>query len=80
MIHVYVADNGIGIPRERMARIGKPFEQVEGGQTARSHDGSGLGLAIARALCILHKGSLRIRSQQGKGTIAMARLPRAALN
>ncbi len=78
MLHIYIADNGIGIPRERIGRIGRPFEQVEGGETARSHKGSGLGLAIARSLCELHTGSLKIRSQVGVGTVVMIRVPMAA--
>lgn len=79
MVNVYVADSGIGIPQSQLDRIGRPFEQIEGGQTARSHKGSGLGLAIARAICTLHGGSLRIRSRQGEnaGTVVLARLPLA---
>jgi two-component system cell cycle sensor histidine kinase PleC len=77
MLNIYVADNGIGIPSERLHRIGRPFEQVEGGETARSHKGSGLGLAIARSLCELHGGALRVRSEVGTGTIVMVRLPLA---
>jgi two-component system cell cycle sensor histidine kinase PleC len=74
-LHIFVADNGIGIPAERLSRIGRPFEQVEGGETARSHKGSGLGLAIARSLCELHGGALRIRSQVGVGTVVMVSVP-----
>lgn len=78
MVHVYVSDTGIGIPATQLVKIGRPFEQVEGGETARSHKGSGLGLAIARGLCALHGGSLRLRSQEGSGTVALARMPLAA--
>jgi two-component system cell cycle sensor histidine kinase PleC len=74
-LNIYIADDGIGIPAEMLPRLGRPFEQVEGGETARSHKGSGLGLAISRALCELHGGSLRLRSQVGVGTLVMARLP-----
>jgi two-component system, cell cycle sensor histidine kinase PleC len=74
-LRLFIADNGIGIPLERLHRIGRPFEQVEGGETARSHKGSGLGLAIARSLSELHGGSLSIRSQVGVGTVVMVVLP-----
>ncbi len=77
MLNLFVADDGIGIPADRLPRIGRPFEQVEGGETARSHKGSGLGLAIARSLCELHGGALRIRSQVGVGTIVLIRVPLA---
>ncbi len=77
MLHLFVADDGIGIPADRLPRIGRPFEQVEGGETARSHKGSGLGLAIARSLCELHGGALRIKSEVGVGTIVLIRVPLA---
>jgi len=73
-LNLYVEDSGIGIPREKLSRIGRPFEQVEG-ELIRSHGGSGLGLAIARSLAELHGGSLRIRSVIGSGTIVMLHLP-----
>jgi two-component system cell cycle sensor histidine kinase PleC len=73
-LNVYVEDSGIGIPREKLGRIGRPFEQVEG-ELARSYKGSGLGLAIARSLAEMHGGSLRIRSIMGTGTIVMVHLP-----
>lgn len=73
-LNLYVEDSGIGIPREKLGRIGRPFEQVEG-DLIRSHGGSGLGLAIARSLAELHGGSLRIRSIMGSGTIVMVHLP-----
>lgn len=73
-LNLYVEDSGIGIPREKLGRIGRPFEQVEG-DLIRSHGGSGLGLAIARSLAELHGGSLRVRSIMGSGTIVMVHLP-----
>lgn len=77
MLNIFIGDNGIGIPAAILPRIGRPFEQVEGGETARSHKGSGLGLAIARSLCELHGGSLRVRSEVGAGTMVLVRLPKA---
>ncbi len=73
-INIFVEDSGIGIPRDKIDRIGRPFEQVEGDLT-RSYQGSGLGLAIARSLTELHGGSLRLRSTIGAGTIVMVHLP-----
>jgi two-component system cell cycle sensor histidine kinase PleC len=73
-LNIFVEDTGIGIPREKLGRIGRPFEQVEGDFT-RSYQGSGLGLAIARSLTELHGGSLRLRSAIGAGTIVMVHLP-----
>lgn len=69
-----IADSGIGISRDSLTRLGRPFEQVES-QLTKSHQGSGLGLAIAKSLVELHGGRMRIRSTLGKGTLVVVRLP-----
>ena len=69
-----IADSGIGIAKEALAKLGRPFEQVES-QLTKSHQGSGLGLAIAKSLVELHGGRMRIRSTLGKGTLVVVRLP-----
>ena len=69
-----IADTGIGIEAEALARLGRPFEQVES-QLTKSHQGSGLGLAISKSLVELHGGRMRIRSMPGKGTLVSVRLP-----
>jgi two-component system cell cycle sensor histidine kinase PleC len=69
-----IADSGIGIARDALAKLGRPFEQVES-QLTKSHQGSGLGLAIAKSLVELHGGRMRIRSRLGKGTLVVVRLP-----
>ena len=69
-----VEDNGIGIPKDALKKLGRPFEQVQN-QFTKSHSGSGLGLAITRSLAELHGGAMRIRSAEGKGTIVSIRLP-----
>jgi len=71
---VAIEDTGIGIPKEALKNLGRPFEQVES-QLTKRHKGSGLGLAIAKSLVDLHGGSFRIRSTQGVGTIVLVRLP-----
>jgi two-component system cell cycle sensor histidine kinase PleC len=73
-VSIAVEDNGVGIPREAMKKLGKPFEQVES-QLTKTHGGSGLGLAIAKSLAELHGGAMRIRSSLGVGTIVLVRLP-----
>ena len=73
-INIYVEDNGCGISQEAMARIGRPFEQINA-PLENGMKGSGLGLAIARSLAELHGGSLRIRSIENAGTLVRVRLP-----
>jgi signal transduction histidine kinase/ActR/RegA family two-component response regulator len=58
---IEVADTGIGITRDRLARIFKPFEQGEISITRR-FGGLGLGLAISRAMIEAHGGALKARS------------------
>src|SRR5215467_3303328 len=73
-ITLAILDSGIGIAKDALARLGRPFEQVES-QLTKSHQGSGLGLAIAKSLTELHHGAMRIRSTPGIGTMVLLRLP-----
>ncbi len=73
-ITLAIWDSGIGIAKDALARLGRPFEQVES-QLIKSHQGSGLGLAISKSLIELHGGSMRIRSTLGKGTLVVVHLP-----
>src|SRR4051794_8407861 len=70
-----IADSGIGIAPQALARLGKPFEQVES-QLTKTYHGSGLGLAIAKSLAGLHGGTMRLRSRLGEGTAVCVTLPR----
>ncbi|MGD9537509.1 MAG: ATP-binding protein [Alphaproteobacteria bacterium] len=71
---VTVADNGIGIPPDTLARLFQPFQQGDD-TLSRRHEGTGLGLSISRALMALHGGTLDIESELGKGTRVLARFP-----
>ncbi len=77
MVTIAIKDNGIGIPKTALRKLGRPFEQVES-QLTKKYPGSGLGLAIAKSLAELHGGDMRIRSTLGTGTIVVVRLPRQA--
>ena len=74
-ITIAIRDTGIGIEKQALRKLGRPFEQVES-QMTKSHEGSGLGLAIAKSLVELHGGRMRIRSTVGEGTLVVVRLPR----
>ena len=71
---IAIQDSGIGIPKDALKKLGRPFEQVESQLTKTQH-GSGLGLAIAKSLAKLHGGTMRIRSTLGIGTLVVVRLP-----
>ena len=72
--YIKVADSGVGIPDDAKDRVFDRFYRVD---KARSRDtgGTGLGLAIARNAIISHDGSIRLYSEQGKGTTFTVRLP-----
>jgi two-component system cell cycle sensor histidine kinase PleC len=74
LVTIAIADNGIGIPKDALRKLGRPFEQVES-QLTKRHQGSGLGLAIAKSLIEMHGGWMRIRSKLGAGTLVVVRLP-----
>ena len=73
-IVIQVQDTGIGIAQEDIARVVRPFEQVET-VLSRSHGGTGLGLPLTSKLTELHGGTFNIQSQVGKGTTVIVRLP-----
>ena len=62
-----VEDSGPGIPESMRRRIFGRFIQVDAVQRAE-HNGSGLGLAIVSDLARLNGGTLRLDSEEGKGT------------
>ena len=73
-VTIAISDTGIGIPKDALKKLGRPFEQVES-QLTKTHHGSGLGLAIAKSLAELHGGTMQIRSKVGRGTLVVVRLP-----
>ena len=73
-IVIRVIDTGIGISPGDIARVIRPFEQVEN-VLSRSHGGTGLGLPLTAKLTELHGGRLDIESQVGQGTTVIVTLP-----
>ncbi|PQO99870.1 hypothetical protein C5614_07350 [Massilia phosphatilytica] len=61
-----VADSGIGMSAQQLARIFQPFEQVATAQ--RREGGTGLGLAISQQLVQLMGGKIDVASAPGKGS------------
>ncbi|MBI4754204.1 MAG: PAS domain S-box protein [Betaproteobacteria bacterium] len=69
-----VADGGIGMTPEQLARLFEPFEQADS-TTTRRFGGTGLGLAITRRLVDLMGGRIDVSSREGAGTTVEVRLP-----
>lgn len=72
--YIKVADSGVGIPEDCIGHIFERFYRVD---KARSRDtgGTGLGLAITKNIIILHKGTINVYSEPGKGTTFTVRVP-----
>ncbi len=69
-----VKDSGIGIPKEDLDRVLRPFEQVESA-LARQHGGTGLGLPYSKKIIEIHGGTLTLSSQVDIGTTVRIDLP-----
>jgi PAS domain S-box-containing protein len=75
-IELAVADSGIGMDEQQLARLFQPFERL--GAQRGPVAGSGLGLALARQLAEAMRGSIAVRSMPGEGSVFTLRLPAAA--
>lgn len=67
LLHITVADTGIGIARDALAHIFEPFSQADG-SVARRFGGSGLGLAVCRGLLDALGGEIDLQTEVGHGT------------
>jgi two-component system, cell cycle sensor histidine kinase PleC len=72
---ISVSDDGIGMSADDLRKALQPYGQVRA-DIARRNEGTGLGLPLAKSLTELHGGQLDIRSEKGKGTTVVIRLPR----
>jgi PAS domain S-box-containing protein len=73
-IQFSVRDAGIGIKADELPGLFKPFKQAASGRE-KNHSGIGLGLAITKKLVELHKGTIWVESEWGKGTVVHFRIP-----
>lgn len=73
-VEFQVRDTGIGIGDEEMARIFKPFQQVDTG-LSRKYEGTGLGLSISKRLVELLGGTIRVESARDQGSLFSFILP-----
>lgn len=69
-----VWDEGIGIAKENLPRLFKPFVQLDAGLTKEYH-GTGLGLALVAQIARLHGGRVSVESEVGRGSRFIVTLP-----
>lgn len=72
--YVKVADSGIGIPKQDTENIFERFYRVDKSHS-REIGGTGLGLSITRNAIIMHRGAIKVYSEEGEGTTFTVRVP-----
>jgi signal transduction histidine kinase len=73
-LRISIHDTGIGMNPEEMARLFKPFQQVDGSITRR-FGGTGLGLALSQRLIALMEGQITVESEKGRGSTFTVEVP-----
>ncbi len=73
-VEIKVIDNGIGISKDDLPKI---FDRFYRGDKAHNSGGnhSGLGLAIVKWVTDIHKGTIKVKSTLGKGSVFTVELP-----
>lgn len=71
-LRILISDEGVGIPEENLPRIFDPYFSTK---YRGSQKGMGFGLAIALSVIKGHRGSIRVESTPGKGTVVSILIP-----
>ncbi|WP_406659739.1 PAS domain S-box protein [Methanolobus sp. ZRKC3] len=74
IVEVSVADDGIGIAKEKQHKLFTPFYQVDSSDSRR-YAGTGLGLALVKNFVELHAGHITFESEFGKGSTFTFSIP-----
>ncbi len=71
---VTVSDSGIGIPEEDQKNIFERFYRVDKSHS-REIGGTGLGLSITKSAILMHRGSIKVESEEDIGTTFTIKVP-----
>ena len=74
-VTVHIADQGLGIPADKVDRLFEPFYRVQSRET-RQIEGLGLGLALTRAVVEAYGGEIWVESEPGEGSVFSYSLPK----
>ena len=69
-----ISDTGIGIPEKEIPKLFQKFSKIYRPNAPVS--GAGMGLAVVKQIVDLHKGIIRVKSEENKGTTFIIRLPK----
>jgi PAS domain S-box-containing protein len=72
--HFKITDTGIGIPQDKLVTIFESFSQADESVT-RKYGGTGLGLTISKQLTELQQGTIKVKSEEDKGSIFTVSIP-----
>jgi signal transduction histidine kinase len=78
-VEIHVKDTGIGIAQDKVSYVFERFKQVNNRLTKVS-EGSGIGLSLVKSLVEMQGGTIEIKSDFGKGTEFIVKLPDTILN
>lgn len=78
-LQICVSDNGQGIPREALPKLFTKFFRVSG-KLEQGSKGTGLGLFISKSIVAMHKGTITVESEPGKGSKFTVNIPVAKPN
>jgi two-component system, OmpR family, phosphate regulon sensor histidine kinase PhoR len=74
-IHIWVSDNGVGIPSADLPHIFRRFFRVEKHHSQQEIKGTGLGLSIVKRAIEAHGGSISVTSTPGSETKFLIQVP-----
>ncbi len=73
-VEIAISDTGIGIPENQIHNIFQKFTKIS--RPGSQITGAGFGLVSSKQIIDLHKGFIKVRSEENKGTTFIIRLPK----
>ena len=68
MVNIIITDNGLGMNKETLKRVGEPFFTTK-------QNGTGLGIKLSKEIIELHDGVIKYTSKEGIGTTVKIKIP-----
>lgn len=70
-----IEDDGIGISEHHLEKIWDRFYRVDASRTSSENGNTGLGLSMVKWIVELHRGTISVESELGRGSTFIFRLP-----